>query len=99
MSSLLSQPMMSPVVCARARLTASYCPPSGSLHHRVKRPPQRSRISTLPSVEPPSAMTYSSGGVIPLRADPIVCSRNRAWLKDGVTIETRRGVMERFAAA
>jgi len=57
-SSLLSHAIISPVEWENPLLTASYCPPSGSLHqnedvfHFLI-------ISKLPSVEPPSIIIYS----------------------------------------
>ena len=80
--------MISPLVRAKPLLTASAWPPSGSLHHAVSPAAYRSMISTEPSVDPPSATTYSSAGSSWSSTERSASSRYRAWFSDGVTSET-----------
>ena len=67
------------------RLIAALWPPSRSLTHCVSQGRYFLMISTEPSVLPPSRTKYSRFGYPWSRIERSVASRNRAWLKDGVT--------------
>src|SRR5689334_13716758 len=68
-------------------------PLSFSLTHHASRSAYFRMISTLPSVLPPSTITYSRLEYPWSRTEPIVCSRNCAWLKLGVTTVMRGRVL------
>ncbi len=61
-SSLLIQPITSPVALANPLFSPEAMPPSGSLTQNARCLEYRRMISTLPSSEPPSITMYSRFG-------------------------------------
>ena len=72
---------------ANALLIASDWPVSGSLRQRTESP-AAARMSTLPSVEPPSMTTCSMCGYVWQATERRLSGSHAAWLNDGVRIET-----------